>query len=87
VTAKARELTLTAIDNGWAVLFKPEVDTGGSPFVTVEGARGDQYFNVCWHTRGTGTYRIFHASLGASRHTARDASLKRIVQAITGGIA
>jgi len=82
MTAKARDLVISAMDNGWSVVYRPNVDTGGSPFVTVEASRGDQYFSATWHTRNTGTYRLFNVALGRSRHNARDATLTQVIAAV-----
>ena len=84
MTDKARALAIAAIDAGWSVVFKRNVDSGNSPFVTVEAVREDGYFNVTWHTRDTGTYRLFHAVFGESRYKAHDVSLKRILEAVEG---
>jgi hypothetical protein len=82
VTEKARDLVNAAMEAGWSVAYKPGVDTGFSPFVTVEAMREGGYFSVTWHTRATGTYRLFNCSFGETRYKAHDVSLKRILEEV-----
>lgn len=82
MTQKARDLAIAAINAGWSVAFKRNVDSGNSPFVTVEAIRTGGYFCVTWHTRDTGTYRLFHATFGETRYKAHDVSLKRILEEV-----
>ena len=74
----ARDLLLLAVDHGWDAIVSHGVDTGGAPYVTVRAQRPDpeRYIDVTWHTRDTGTYRLFHCLVGRSRHSVRDAPLK-----------
>lgn len=64
---RARALLDAAIDHGWAAAWQPGFDTSGAPFVTVRavhrntGAAADTEIRVTWHTRATGTYRLFSA--------------------------
>ena len=67
----AREFAVEAIDAGWSVMLLHGVDTGDSPFVSVEAKRDDRHIRVTWHTRQTGTYRLFSCAIGR-----RDVSLK-----------
>jgi len=61
----ALDLAFKAAEAGWGVAFKPGADSGGSKFVEVKGFmpgtgdRSDRKFTVTWHTRDTGTYRLF----------------------------
>jgi hypothetical protein len=55
-----RRLPEIAREHGWAVGHQFSVDNGGSPFVTVAIAkRAAYYVRLTWHTRATGTYRLF----------------------------
>lgn len=59
--AAARNLINTASAAGWVTGWVWESDKGGSPFVTVHvmsDATGE-YFKYTWHSRGTGTLRLF----------------------------
>ncbi|MDI5969875.1 hypothetical protein POF50_011100 [Streptomyces sp. SL13] len=58
--AAARELEDVALAHGWRVAHQFSVDIGGSPFVRVHVVnRSAYYFRITWHTRMTGTYRLF----------------------------
>lgn len=66
VPTRARALLDAAIDHGWAVAWQPGFDTSGAPFITVRAAHfnpdaPDTEIRVTWHTRDTGTYRLFSA--------------------------
>jgi hypothetical protein len=79
----SRDLCGRAIDAGWAVLWKPQEDTGGNPFIVVEGMSGDRWFSAAWHTRDTGSYRFWQGSVG-SKHRPRTVSLKRLIEYVEG---
>lgn len=94
---KALALAHAAIDAGWSVAINHSVDTGNSPFVTVEASRpgkastenighmeGAAYFRVTWHTRGTGTYRLFDCQLGEFRYKLHAATLTAVTAKIEG---
>lgn len=73
----ARELLTTALDNGWSAQLARFSDTGGSPYIVVKAVRGeDECVEVTWHTRDTGTYRLFRASTGVYL-ARRDVTLKQ----------
>jgi len=57
----ARDLVTVVIANGWEWAAARDVDSGGNPFVEVLLGRADtgEQYKVTWHTRGTGTYRLF----------------------------
>lgn len=67
----AQDFAIDAIDAGWSVLLQHGKDTGENPFVSVEAREGDRHLRLTWHTRDTGTYRLFSCALGR-----RDISLK-----------
>jgi hypothetical protein len=81
---RAQEFLNLAIEHGCAVSWVPNVDTGGSPFVTIQVAREDLRLEACWHTRDTGTYRLFSLIHGRNR-AARDVTLTRAIGLITTG--
>lgn len=82
----ARDLLLLCADAGWDVAVGHGVDTGGSPYVTVRAARQapDGYLDLTWHTRATGTYRLFSCLLGRSRSTVRDSTLRDVKALVRG---
>lgn len=74
----SRDLLNLAIDNGWnaAYVYRKDVSEG-APYITVEARLDDERNRshrviVTWHTRGTGTYRLFSCMADL-----RDMSLKR----------
>ena len=75
----ATELLMLASWHGWAVAYVPGVDTGGNPFVTVQGQRDGVPFDATWHTRPTGgkSYRLTNCT-----HARRTVSLSRLKEAI-----
>lgn len=59
----AQDFAIDAIRSGWSVLLKHGKDTAGSPFVSVEAVKDERHLRITWHTRSTGTYRLFACSL------------------------
>lgn len=59
--AASREFLTLALDHGWSASYVHDEDTAGNPHITVT-ARGDkgEAVRVTWHTRKTGTYRLFN---------------------------
>lgn len=80
----ARELLLLAIDHGWSAKLQHGTDTGDNPFIEVTAIRDQKphQVSVTWHTRDTGTYRLFDAHVGAGQAT-RDVSLTKAREAVT----
>lgn len=78
----ARDLLLLSAEAGWHTRISFGEDTGGSPFVSVQGANANPdlpaQFYVTWHTRKTGTYRLFTCMAGTSRARLADRSLKHV---------
>lgn len=70
----AEGLRLLAVNNGWRAELREGVDSGSSPFVTVYAKKDadSHLLMVTWHTRMTGTYRLFSCIYGR-----RTVSLKR----------
>ena len=74
---KCRELIESLTDNDWSFVLKHGVDTGESPFISIEALRGDDRIWVTWHTRATGTYRLFSCLLNK-----RVVTLTKAMQAV-----
>ncbi|MEU9890213.1 hypothetical protein [Sphaerisporangium sp. NPDC051011] len=57
----ARQLLDLARAHGWRTLVNPATDTGGHVFVAVKVGRSRPWIQVdiTWHTRDTGTFRLF----------------------------
>ena len=81
VPAKCKELIGLLVDGGWSFVLNHGEDTGGSPFVTIEARRpsdhprGFDHLMITWHTRNTGTYRLFSCMLNR-----RDVPLKKALE-------
>jgi len=62
----------------WSYSLVHGKDSNSSPFITVTGvdpASGHQVI-ATWHSRGTGTLRLFSCMSGISKWALRDVSLK-----------
>lgn len=84
--AAARLLLEHAEAHGWLTRVTRDVDTGGSPFLVVDVGIRDptHHYQVTWHTRGTGTYRLFTRIGVTSRGGWRDIpSLRHIRKVIS----
>ena len=56
----ARVLADAANTTGWVTGWVEGKDNGDNPFFTLHiGKKGGAYYTLTWHTRGTGTYRLF----------------------------
>lgn len=64
-----------AAEAGWRVRQGHGADTGGAPFVTVYARRGMWEVRATWHTRHTGTYRLFTCIARSPRRTWFDTTL------------
>lgn len=84
------ELVTAALAHGRSFLLNHEVDNGGSPFVTLtvkwapEGCDIPTEVRLTWHTRNTGTYRLFSAITRGYSQGWRDITGKYALQLITG---
>lgn len=74
---KCIELVNQLLLSRWAFVVNHGEDTGGSPYINIEAARGNQMLYITWHTRETGTYRLF-----ACLHNKREVSLKRALEVV-----
>lgn len=66
--AAVKMLTTAALAK-WLTGWQWSVDSGGNPFVSIHvGDRETgEYFKYVWHTRGTGTLRLFSRTHRATR--------------------
>lgn len=81
--SRLRDLVRTAQAAGWLVGVGQGVDSGGSPFLSVEAREpGDaRKIKATWHTRSTGTYRLFSAMLFEPWEGWRHTTAARLVDA------
>ena len=77
IPLKCRELIIYLMDGGWNFMVNHGKDTGDSPFISVEARRGRQDIRITWHTRSTGTYRLFSCMVNK-----RDVTLTKAMDAI-----
>jgi len=77
IPLKCRELIITLMDGGWSFLVQHGKDTGEHPFISIEAARDGQKLMVTWHTRATGTYRLFSCMVNK-----RDVTLTKAMEVV-----
>jgi len=76
IPLKCRELIITLMDGGWSFVVNHGKDTGDSPFISIEARRGTDHLMATWHTRATGTYRLFTCMINR-----RDTTLTKALEA------
>lgn len=57
--AKCKDLIAALMHGGWSFVVQRGVDTGNNPYISTEARRDKDTLMITWHTRGTGTYRLF----------------------------
>jgi hypothetical protein len=77
VPVKCKELINALADNMWSFVVNHGKDTVESPYVSIEAARGGVEVRVTWHTRATGTYRLFSCMVKK-----RDVTLTKALEAV-----
>ena len=88
VAHRAFDLLTTAAHHGWAVAWRPGVDTGGNEYVTIQARHPDgTELIVTWHTRhrdgGAGNPRLFSALHKQWGGRTRDITLQEANRIIT----
>lgn len=71
-------LTGALTANRWSYVLNHSEDTGGSPYIAIEARRGQDSVMVTWHTRATGSYRLF-----TCMHNKRNKSLAALMDELT----
>jgi len=77
IPAKCKDLISALTDGGWSFVVNHGTDTGDSPFISIEARRGKVHIMITWHTRATGTYRLFSCMVNR-----RDVSLTKAMEAV-----
>ncbi len=79
IPLKCRELIIELMDAGWSFVVQHGKDTGDHPFISIEAqkAKGGETIRVTWHTRATGTYRLFTCMVNK-----RDVTLTKALERI-----
>ncbi len=65
------------LNNGWNYMLNHGKDTGDHPFISIEARRGNLDVRITWHTRSTGTYRLFSCMVNK-----RDVTLTKALERI-----
>ena len=77
IPAKCKDLIGALTDSGWSFVVQHGKDTGEHPFISIEARREAGHVMVTWHTRATGTYRLFSCMVNK-----RDVSLTKAMEAV-----
>ncbi|MGH3095327.1 MAG: hypothetical protein ACRDMV_04930 [Streptosporangiales bacterium] len=77
----AQNLLDTVIAHGWSYAVMWARDSGNCPFVNVKIADSEHEFHLTWHTRDTGTLRLFGRNLDRRRD--RYVSLSTVLDTVT----
>ena len=77
IPTKFHDLLRELIGGGWSFMVNQGKDTGDHPFISVEARRGQQDVRITWHTRATGTYRLFSCMVQK-----RDVTLTKAMEAV-----
>jgi hypothetical protein len=78
--AKLADVVTELLDYGWSFVLQHGKDTGDSPFISIEAKRSkdSDTIRITWHTRATGTYRLFSCMVNK-----RDVTLAKARETIT----
>ena len=74
---KLNEVVTGLLDYGWNFVVNHGKDTGGNPYIGIEARRDTQHVMITWHTRATGTYRIFTCMVNK-----RDVTLTKALEVV-----
>ena len=74
---KLHDVVEALLDYGWSYMLNHGKDTGDSPFISVEAHRGNPDVRITWHTRETGTYRLFSCMVNK-----RDVTLTKALEVV-----
>ena len=74
---KCQHLITALALGGWSFMVNHGTDTGDSPYISIEARRGGVDVRITWHTRATGTYRLFSCMVNK-----RDVSLTKAMEVV-----
>lgn len=77
IPPKCRGLVADLTDGGWSFMVNHGTDTGDNPYIAIEARRGKDSIMITWHTRATGTYRLFTCMVNK-----RDVSLTKAMEVV-----
>ena len=72
----SRDLLDLALDAGWSAIYQYGADIGDCPYISVDARQADRRVTVTWHTRDTGTYRVFSVLYGTTSNLRSNGTLK-----------
>lgn len=77
--SKLSDVVTALLDHGWSFVLQHGTDTGNSPFISVEAkkSKDGETIHITWHTRATGTYRLFTCCINK-----RDVSLTKALETV-----
>lgn len=78
----ARPLVDALLEAGWSFVVMHGADTGSSPYVSVEGKGDDSEVKCTWHTRETGTYRLFTCLVRSPGQAWHHSTLRKALEAV-----
>lgn len=78
IPVKCKSLVDLLAENDWSFALVHGSDTGAADYVTIEAVRDMRKIIVTWHTRATGTYRLFSCMLDK-----RDVTLTKAMEVVT----
>ena len=82
IPQKFHALAGALINGRWNFVVNHGKDTPGDhPFISTEARRGTDHVMITWHTRATGTYRLFSCVVNK-----RDVTLTKAMDAVRADI-
>lgn len=77
---KLADVVTGLLGHGWSFVLQHGTDTGDSPFISIEAkkTKDGETIRITWHTRATGTYRLFSCMVNK-----RDVTLAKAMETIT----
>ena len=77
IPQKFHDLAGSLINGRWNFVVNHGKDTGEHPYISTEARRGKEHVMITWHTRATGTYRLFTCMVNR-----RDVSLAKAMDIV-----
>lgn len=76
--SKLNDVVTGLLGYGWNFVVNHGKDTGDHTYISIEGRRDSQHVMITWHTRATGTYRLFTCMVNK-----RDVTLTKALEEVT----
>lgn len=75
-----KKLVDSLAENGWSFMVQHGSDTGGCPYISVEGRKGESKVYATWHSRNAKGFGLFTCMMSNGRSQVHDATLKAVMQ-------